>query len=224
MQHKIVETSDGSPTVFSEKFGEQYHSLNGALTESLHVFIDKGFNASEKTNLKVLEIGMGTALNVYLTFHEALRQSKSVFYETIEKYPLPIEIINHLLVALSKGFEPEYLRLIHELPWEKENKMNEYFTLQKLQTDLLDYTSNKQFDVIYFDAFSPQRQPEMWSQEIFNKLFALTADEGKLVTYCAQGEVRRSMQRAGYICERLPGPPGKREMLRASKPYSNQQP
>jgi tRNA U34 5-methylaminomethyl-2-thiouridine-forming methyltransferase MnmC len=202
----IKATNDGSSTIYNEELDEHYHSIHGALQESLHVFIKMGLNYHVKHNenlqkLNILEIGFGTGLNCILTLIEHLKNEKiTVKYSAIEPFPLNSTSLKSLNFKLSN----QHLNLfnkIHESNWEKENII----------------LTNSFYDLIYFDAFAPRKQPELWNLEVFNKLFKLTSINGTLVTYCAKGQVRRDLESVGFKVERLNGPPGKREMLRATK-------
>ncbi|GHT24941.1 hypothetical protein FACS189430_10780 [Bacteroidia bacterium] len=209
----LVITEDGSKTLYSEKFGEHYHSLFGAVNESQHIFIRAGLLAAAGLStapINVLEIGFGTGWNAFLTLQQAASLHRLVFYETLELFPVDFQ------TAQTICDDQSFLQL-HTAEWNREVTVSPDFTLHKRQVDLLDARFSRLFDVIYFDAFSPKIQPEMWTFDIFNKLFAATQHNGILTTYCAKGAVRRTMQAAGFSMERLPGPKGKREMLRGSK-------
>ena len=207
-------TADGSPTLFLPEMNEHYHSINGAVQESQHVYLEAGFNQCFKNPIQVLELGFGTGLNVLLTAMEAERRRVQVIYTTLEKYPLPSKIVEelHYFVEKEKWFQE-----IHAMEWEKVLALTSFFTLQKIRTDFRDYPYSEKYDVVYYDAFAPDKQPEVWSQELFDMLFNAMHPAGILTTYCAKGHIRRMMQRSGFSVERIPGPPGKREMLRARK-------
>lgn len=216
---EIEKTADGSNTLYIREIDEHYHSVKGALTESEHIFINMGLRHSTVKNPHILEIGFGTGLNTFLTAIEAEISKRDIFYTSIEKFPLDMETIKQL--HYPEIIAPEASSLlysIHEAQWNSPQKINEYFTLEKIEGDFTDYDFRDGYDVIYFDAFSPEKQPEMWSQDLFNNLYAKLNQGGILTTYCAKGVVRRMLQSAGFIVERLPGPPeGKREILRATK-------
>lgn len=219
---KIESTADGSHTLFVPSLNEHYHSVNGAKQESNHIYINAGLLQSQKDDINVLEIGFGTGLNAYLSLQNAKQRAKRIDYISLELYPLDIEIVKQLnYVECDDSEGRKYFEKLHICAWGQKNEITPYFTLTKVQTDFskLQLTSlpNITFDVIYFDAFAPEKQPEMWSQEIFEVLYALTNKNGILTTYCAKGIVRRMLLHAGYQVERLPGPPGKREILRARK-------
>ncbi|MDR3142419.1 MAG: tRNA (5-methylaminomethyl-2-thiouridine)(34)-methyltransferase MnmD [Tannerellaceae bacterium] len=207
-------TADGSHTLFIPGMDEHYHSINGAIQESYHVFIKAGL-LQMKNNVRILEIGFGTGLNAFLTL---LHTGIPVEYYTIELYPLPLEIIRSLNYGkiLCPGKEELFLSL-HTAAWDTPVKISSLFTLHKIRGDSNTRTLPGNTGLVYFDAFAPGKQPEMWNQAIFNKLYQSMIHNGILATYCAKGSVRRMMQEAGYSVERIPGPPGKREMLRATK-------
>lgn len=219
---KIELTKDGSHTLFVPSLNEHYHSINGAKQESDHIFIKAGLLHSLKDDIKILEIGFGTGLNAYLSLCVTQHTNKRIDYTSLELYPLPMEIVGQLnYVESDKPEIKEYFIQLHACDWDIKNEITPHFYLTKIQTDFskLDFSflSDITFDIVYFDAFAPEKQPEMWSQEIFDTLYTLTSEDGILTTYCAKGVVRRMLLQAGYNVERLPGPPGKREMLRATK-------
>ncbi len=205
-----VQTEDGSMTLYSERFGEHYHSLYGATSESNHVFIEAAYLSIHIDPVSVLEIGFGTGLNAFLTAMQAETNQRFTHYEAIELYPVDF----HTISSLSKN---ELFLRFHTEPWEKDIAMTSYFTLHKRKIDLLETAFTRGVDIIYFDAFSPAVQPEMWSNDVFSKLYDAMNPGAVLTTYCAKGEVRRTMQKVGYTVERLSGPKGKREMLRGRK-------
>ncbi|MDO4691694.1 MAG: tRNA (5-methylaminomethyl-2-thiouridine)(34)-methyltransferase MnmD [Porphyromonadaceae bacterium] len=215
-------TEDGSLTLYNATLGEHYHSTHGAMQESMHIFIHAGllFRASldDKKPLRVLEIGFGTGLNALLSLEQAQLIERPLHYTSLELYPVPKEIYHQLSYQTPHDTPRATLIALHEATWGENYKLNEYFTLRKEAVDLLAYTPQGEVDLIYFDAFSPETQAELWSEEIFRRLYEHTAAGAVLVTYCAKGEVRRRLQRAGFVVSRLPGPPDKREILRAAAP------
>lgn len=226
MKRIIEKTDDGSATLFVPELDEHYHSTKGARTESQHIFIDMGLKASTATSPRVLEIGFGTGLNAWLTLKEAESSCREVHYTGLELYPLAWEMVEQLgyIPSSEQQHDAELFKQLHTAPWEKEIRLTPHFTLLKQETDAnllkaeTDINKLSSFDVIYFDAFAPEKQPEMWSQELFNRLYVLLNKDGILTTYCAKGIIRRMLQAAGFFVERLPGPPGgKREILRARK-------
>lgn len=219
---KIESTSDGSHTLFVPSLNEHYHSVNGAKQESNHIYIDAGLRNSSKEDINVLEIGFGTGLNAYLSLLFAQQTGKIIDYTSVELYPLSMEVVEQLnYVDDDKIEDKESFNQFHACEWNQKNEITTSFYLTKVLIDFskdrFPVTLNTTFDVIYYDAFAPEKQPDMWSQDIFNYLYTLTNQNGVLTTYCAKGIVRRMLIEAGYNVERLPGPPGKREILRATK-------
>nr|WP_321405464.1 tRNA (5-methylaminomethyl-2-thiouridine)(34)-methyltransferase MnmD [uncultured Carboxylicivirga sp.] len=207
-------SADGSHTLYVPELEEHYHSVNGAINESMHVFIEPNLRFSTKEQVSILEIGFGTGLNAFLT---GLNQgNKCIFYHSLEKYPIAEE----LALRLNYCANPEeqlFFEKMHLAAWQEESEITQHFTLLKDETDLISATFNRKYDLVYFDAFAPEKQPEMWAPEIFQKIYDAMNDGGILTTYCAKGVVRRTLQACGFTVERLPGPKGKREMLRAVK-------
>lgn len=212
-------TGDGSHTLFLPELEEHYHSVNGAIQESMHVFIEAGLRQLKQDIVHIFEVGFGTGLNAFLSLIESDLSCK-IHYTTIEAFPLSLPIIKQLNYADKYSKEQqEFFHKLHEIEWGTEQEITPSFYLTKIHVDLnqLNFDSIKPVDIIYFDAFAPDKQSEMWSQQIFDHMYNMTNEQGVLVTYCAKGVVRRMMQQSGYKTERLPGPPGKREMLRATK-------
>lgn len=217
---QIINTSDGSHTIYLPEMEEHFHSVNGAITESNFVYIDKGYNYHASKNPKVFEVGFGTGLNCLLTALQAEHFKRPTLYITIEKFPLQEEIISQLNFGRLISDEARIVfKNIHTCKWNEVVHISEYFNLFKIKGDLIDInlTHFKNCDVIYFDAFGPNKQPEMWTPHIFQKIYSITAPKGVLVTYSAKGEVRRQLAASGFEMERLPGPPGKIQMLRGIK-------
>lgn len=214
----IQTTDDGSLTLFVPELDEHYHSVKGALTESKHIFINMGLRASEAEEPRILEVGFGTGLNALLTLQES-EIGRKVHYTTIERYPLSKEVTEKMEYSTLVDTETaEYYSTLHEAEWNKWVKITERFNLRKLNTDLTTLELKEKYDIIYFDAFAPEKQPEMWTQTIFDMMYNSLDVHGILVTYCAKGAVRRMMQNAGFAVERLAGPPNvKREILRGKK-------
>lgn len=213
-------TRDGSFTLRSEQLGEQYHSLHGALNESLHVFIRNGFDQVVKDPVDILEVGLGTGLNALLTWCHADRAQRAVRYMALEPHPLPAARITSLEHARTMG-EPDrnadFLRMM-TAPADAVQDMSPWFRFMWMQRRLEELHLHEAFDLVYYDAFSPRVQPELWTEEAFRRVHALLRPGGALVTYCAKGAVRRAMLAAGLQVQRLQGPPGKREMFRAVRP------
>lgn len=221
MKRELQITADGSHTLFIPEMDEHYHSVNGAVQESRHVFIEAGWKKLEKEvkePVRVLEIGFGTGLNAFLTLLEAEAAGQPVCYYTVERYPLADEWVEALNYGQIVGAGREaWFRILHAVPWNTIVRITDHFTFCKIKGDSNRCELPLGIDLVYFDAFGPDKQPEMWNPEIFHKLFVRMLPGGILTTYCAKGAVRRMMQEAGYSIERIPGPPGKREMLRATK-------
>ena len=216
---KVIETADGSKTLFIPAMNEQYHSINGALTESEYVFLEKGFRHHPSSSPGIFEVGFGTGLNALLTALEAEKSGRHTNYTSIEKYPLSEQEINLLGYGNLSAQAHKTFRLIHEAGWNTDIKISEYFTLHKINGDLQthQFGINDVYNIIYFDAFGPDKQPGMWEEHIMNKLFNACSPGAVFVTYSAKGEIRRRLETCGFKMERLPGPPGKRQMLRGIK-------
>ena len=218
MDVSIQTTADGSQTLFVPQLDEHYHSVKGALTESLHIFIRMGLNACQVQEPRVLEVGFGTGLNAFLTLAEA-EKGRKVHFTSLEKYPLPMDITDKMEYThfVDKSYAP-YYKAIHQVPWNVWCDITPLFQLRKVEIDLTILPLKEKYDVVYFDAFAPEKQPEMWTQEIIQHIYDHLDDGGIFVTYCAKGSVRRMLQSAGFTVERLAGPPnGKREILRGVK-------
>ncbi|MGM0566635.1 MAG: tRNA (5-methylaminomethyl-2-thiouridine)(34)-methyltransferase MnmD [Bacteroidota bacterium] len=223
MERSLVTTEDGSHTVYLPELDEHYHSTHGAINESKHVFIQAGLEYVNADAPAVLEVGFGTGLNALLTLQNSIAKKQKTRYVALEPYPLEAHIFEQLNFNDSVKFEGagRYFQKMHTAQWNFPVFITDDFVLHKLQHTLQE-TSFKEaaFDVVYFDAFAPAKQPEVWSTENFEKCFQALKPGGVLTTYSAQGQVRRNMQEAGFKTEKIPGPTGKREMLRAIKETS----
>ncbi len=221
MERKIVRTSDGSTTIRLTEWNEQYHSMHGAVQEAYHVFIQAGLRQFSNRGLRILEVGFGTGLNALITLFEAPSLSLDIEYSALETAPVAEREWRQLSYGSDLGSPSaqQYFEAMHRAPWEEPVALRKGFTLCKRRTDVREFAPDPDpFDLVYFDAFGARVQPELWTPDIFVRMFAALGEGGILVTYAAKGSVRRAMQAAGFRTERLPGPPGKREMLRASKP------
>ena len=219
MSLKIIVTSDGSHSVLNEALDETYHSRHGARQESVHVFIKNGLEFFSKTNraVSILEVGFGTGLNALLSLEYANRHNISVFYTTIESSPLQEEIWSKLNYTDSVEMKEVFSEL-HRLPWNEEAAVNSSFRLIKLSQTLQDVALGVlAYDIIYYDAFAPSKQPAMWELPVLDKVAQSLRRSGIFVTYCAKGELKRNLRKLGLQVEVLPGPPGKREMIRVAK-------
>ncbi|OQX81824.1 MAG: hypothetical protein B6D61_00130 [Bacteroidetes bacterium 4484_249] len=222
MKIKIVETDDGSHSLFIRELDESYHSMFGAVNESNHVFINAGLNILPNTIkiINLLEIGFGTGLNALLTFLNCKKKQTRVNYYSIEPYPLLSEIYEQLNYPeiLGKRNIREIFIQMHKSEWNTEVNLNKYFSLKKMKEKLESINLPSDFyHLVYFDAFAPDVNPELWVQDIFDKIYVSMITDGVFVTYSAKGAVRRNLQKSGFRVERIPGPKGKREMLRAVK-------
>jgi len=218
---EIIETRDGSKTLYRSDIDETYHSRAGAIAESRHVFIKEGLAQISKNEINVLEIGFGTGLNA-LCVKEFLsvNPNKNVFFHTLEPYILTEEFYTKLDYAESFEFSnsQDFFLQIHKSDWNNICVVDSVFSLLKSNKTFQDISLEKNYyDVIFFDAFAPQKQSEMWSIEVLQKCYEVLSAEGLLVTYCAQGQFRRNLESVGFLAERLQGPPGKREMIRGIK-------
>lgn len=219
MNLRIQKTDDGSFTLFSETYQEIYHSRKGALQESRHVFIEMGLKYAlrEKQAITLLEVGFGTGLNALLSMAHVFENNYSVKYIGLEPFPVPLELLPEL--QYQHIFEADQIKLlferIHEKPWDQAITILDQFELLKVKQTLMAYKSQEKIDLVYFDAFAPSKHPGMWEKEVFLHLASMMSKGGILVTYCAKGQVKRDLQAAGFRVEKLPGPPGKREMIRA---------
>jgi tRNA U34 5-methylaminomethyl-2-thiouridine-forming methyltransferase MnmC len=211
-------TSDGSHTIYVPELDEHYHSVHGAVQESNHIFIDCGFKFCKADPVKIFEVGFGTGLNALLTALECADNNRVVDYTSVEKYPLTQEFAQLLNYKEFTGIKGGPLfTLIHSAEWEESQKISPYFSIKKIRADLITDHFEGIYDLVYFDAFGPDKQPEMWGRDIFGKISSLMAQNGILVTYSAKGEVKRNLKANGFDVSFLPGPPGKREIIRAIK-------
>lgn len=224
MKREIIKTGDGSSTIFIPEWNEHYHSKHGALQEALHVFIKMGLDhyksrEDARQEISILEIGFGTGLNALITLFETISASQKIIYTGIEAYPVSKDELTALNYSelFSRDDAQELFETLHKIPWDQKKDILPHFVLQKKQLFFNDIDEEDAYDLVYFDAFGPRVQPELWTEEIFGKMYRAMKEQGVLVTYSAKGSVRRAMQAVGFTVERLPGPPGKREMLRAVK-------
>lgn len=221
MDWEIVNTKDGSKSVFSKKFDASFHSWYGAVTESKHVFIENGLvykHMQGMNSIKILEIGYGTGLNAILSGVYALQNDVEVIYSGLDKYEFPNELVNELNYAsfFDTSFV-DFIKGINNVPYDAAVKIHNNFTLIKSLNSLKDTSLRQNYDIIYFDAFSPRQVPYMWTVEVFKQMYEALNPGGILVTFCAQGQFKRDLKAAGFEVETLPGAPGKREMTRGVK-------
>lgn len=217
---KIITTHDGSHSLLHEQLNETYHSIHGAVQESTHVFIEHGLvhvKDSGKSEIQILEIGFGTGLNALLTLQRSLTDHLTIHYTTLEAFPIEEDVwskLNHAESSESKT----WFEKLHRAEWNKPIKIASKFYLQKLNNTLQDsILEGNHFDLIYFDAFAPNKQPEMWEIPMLRKIAEAMKPGGVFVTFCAKGQLKRDLTSLNLKVESLPGPPGKREMVRAQK-------
>ncbi len=210
-------SEDGSTTLYRSDMDEHYHSIHGAIQESMHVFINAGLHHLTSREITVLEMGFGTGLNALLTL--LCGRGRKISYHALERYPLSPELISKINypALLGDSDAQKLFDQLHQADWDKTCAITPDFELLKMKQDLLTYHPDTLFDLIYFDAFDPKKQPELWSPEVFQMLGNATKKGGILVTYSAKGSVKRALINAGFEVEKIPGPPGKREMIRAKK-------
>ncbi|MDO4230318.1 MAG: tRNA (5-methylaminomethyl-2-thiouridine)(34)-methyltransferase MnmD [Capnocytophaga sp.] len=219
MKREIIKTSDGSTTLQITEWNECYHSKHGAIQEALHVFIKNGLYLFDNQNVSILEIGFGTGLNTLITFIEHSKLGLKVHYQTVEAYPLLWEEVQQMNYCkeLKMNNLNSIFEKIHLSNWNENIQLSDTFILTKRQQFFEQIDDENQFDLIYFDAFGARVQPELWEENIFQKMYKSLNFNGYLVTYSAKGSVQRAMKTCGFQVEKLQGPPGKREMLRAKK-------
>ena len=222
MQRSLQITSDGSHTIAVPELNATYHSKYGAIQESEHIFINAGLKPllNKHSTLSIFEMGMGTGLNVLLTLQQAIEQKQAIHYTTLELFPLMKEehsALNYCTLPALQNLN-KYFELIHDNPWNSATFIHPLFRLVKLQQSFVHLNTVGKFHLIYYDAFAPSAQPELWTKSIFQKLYSMLYEGGVLITYCSKGIVQRTMQSVGFIVEKQPGPKGKREIVKALKP------
>lgn len=222
MKKTLLKTADGSLTFHLPEWNEQYHSTHGALTEARHVFIRNGLHYAvqhfQKSKISLLEIGFGTGLNAILTQMDAEENNLQVDYVGIEAFPPEISEIEKLNYPALISVEPEKFLRFHQISWEEKHQIASNFSLTKRNEKFQEIDFQNVFDLIYFDAFGIRVQPELWTEAVFQRMFSALKSSGILVTYAANGNARRALTAVGFEVERLPGPPGKKQMMRALKP------
>ena len=223
MEREVVITADGSSTIHLPEWDEQYHSKHGAIQEAYHVFIKHGlrhfYDIGSSKQISILEIGFGTGLNAFITLLEAEKLNVNIDYFGVEGYPVKMdEIVQLNYPAQLKSETNESLfKTMHEVTWEEKHVISNNFSLTKQNRFFSKIEEKDNYNLVYFDAFGARVQPELWTEAIFQRMYDALKEKGVLVTYAAKGSVRRAMQAVGFKVEKLPGPPGKREMLRATK-------
>jgi len=228
LKREILTTLDGSTTIHLPEWDESYHSKHGAIQEAYHVFINGGFSlfassdgksSSKEKSVSILEIGFGTGLNAFITYLEAEKANKYVDYVGVEAYPVLLDeaLQMNYVSELKVSEKAAIFNRMHHVSWNEKQVISKHFNLTKRQQFFQDISDVNQFDLIYFDAFGFRVQPELWSVELFNKMFKSLKSGGILVTYACRGSIKRAMLACGFQVEKLPGAPGKREMLRGIK-------
>lgn len=216
MERFLRRTEDGSHTLYVKNLDEVYHSTHGAIQESMHVFIEQGLKSLNKPGLRILEAGFGTGLNTLLTWKFATEANLTVHYHSVEKYPLTQAEYSQLnYQSLIGGLPKGLLNKMHQATWNTTVQITEHFSLYKEQSDFRSMKPKGIFDLIYFDAFSPEKQPELWSEKVFSLIRSCSNKGAILVSYSSKGVVRRTLISCGFSVTKVPGPPGKREMIRA---------
>lgn len=219
MKREIILTQDGSTSIFLPELNETYHSKFGAIQEARHVFIKNGLSLLNDKSVSILEIGFGTGLNAFITFLEAQKGFQTIDYVGVEAFPVETEIINQLnyVSELEANAFESVFKEMHLSNWEIENEITTHFNLTKRNQKIEEISDSNQYNLIYFDAFGFTVQPELWNDEIFEKMYKALKSNGILVTYACRTSIKKAMLKAGFQVEKLPGAPGKREMLRAIK-------
>ena len=218
MEQKVVITNDGSTSIYIEEWNESYHSKHGAIQEAYHVFIKSGLSLFKGESVSILEIGFGTGLNALITLKETLNLEQNIDYVGVEAYPVSEVVVKQMnyVSELNADLTSEF-NCFHSMDWEKKEAISPTFFLTKVKRKFQDIDFINQFDLIYFDAFGFRVQPELWSTEIFTLMYQALKNDGVLVTYACRTSIKNAMKESGFIVEKLPGAPGKREMLRAVK-------
>jgi tRNA U34 5-methylaminomethyl-2-thiouridine-forming methyltransferase MnmC len=214
---EIFKTKDGSDSLLSKEFNETYHSSFGAIQESKHIFLEAGFLHCNKSKISVLEVGFGTGLNALLTYIYAQKFNKIVKYEAIELYPISTDKVTLLNYPQLLNISKEIFTQIHNIQHNIKNIISTNFEFKLMVDNHINYNYEAKFDVIYYDAFSPEKQPEMWTKEVLEKMYNCLNENGIFVTYVSKGEIRRNLIDIGFKVEKLNGPEGKRHILRALK-------
>lgn len=219
MKRTVIDTEDNSKTLLIDNTDITYHSRHGAVTESNHIFIKNGLEAlKNKKSISVFEMGFGTGLNALLACQYSVSNNTAVTYHTIEKYPISNKELNAISSSSEKQAFSDNFKALHECEWELPCQINANFNITKFNADLIDHILKANtYDIIFFDAFGPKFQPNLWQPPILKKLYHSLKNNGLLLTYCAQGQFKRDLKTVGFIVENLPGPPGKREITRAIK-------
>lgn len=217
MKRKLILTKDGSHSYYSSEFGEAYHSIYGAIQESRHIFIESGLKLIDKKTIRIFEMGFGSGLNCLLSWAHAQSENQFIKYDSIELYPIDLDEASEFNYPELLGIPREEFENLHSCPWGERIDLGPNFRIFKIRGDMKSFAPEGPYDLIYFDAFSPDAQADLWKTEIFNKLYKALVPGGILTSYCARGDFKRALREVGFEVERIPGPPGKRHILRAIK-------
>ncbi len=211
-------TEDGSHSIYSNIYKVPYHSRHGAIVETNTVFIDAGLKPKMSQDIiGILDIGFGTGLNALMTLLHLQDSETQIYYEAIEAHPISIEVAKQFNYSTQLSIDQSIFLQLHELDWDIKHKLNDTFDFKKQLNTFENFKTDHKFDIIYFDAFAPSVQPDLWETGLLSKMYDLLNSDGVLATYCAQGQFKRNLKAVGFSIEPLPGPPGKREMTRARK-------
>jgi tRNA U34 5-methylaminomethyl-2-thiouridine-forming methyltransferase MnmC len=217
---QIITTGDGSHSLLNTTLNETYHSVHGARRESIHVFIKHGLEyfleKNKSDSVAIFEVGFGTGLNALLTATFADDEKQRINYTSIEAFPLRSEVWSQLNYT-ETDHDRSLFKKLHDSNWETENAITDFFTMRKLKMTLQEISFKESFDVVYFDAFAPSKQPELWEFSVLKRVYDALKTNGVFVTYCAKGQLKRDLKNLGFLVETLAGPPGKKEMVRALK-------
>jgi len=219
MKREIIQTKDGSTSILLPDWNETYHSKFGAIQEAKHVFIKNGLSLFSGESVSILEIGFGTGLNAFITYLEAKNSRQTINYTGVEAYPVSEEDalkMNYVSELEANSSEEIFLKM-HQATWDEKVELDSNFTLEKQNKKFQEINEGEKYDLIYFDAFGFRVQPELWSLEVFQTMFKALKPNGILVTYACRSSIKNAMKESGFQVEKLNGPPGKREMLRARK-------
>lgn len=219
MEQKIIRTNDGSKTIYLPHLDETYHSSHGAIQEAIHVFMKHGIQSIEQQKITIFEMGFGTGLNALLSYIESEKSGIKIHYSGIEAYPIDFDVAMQMDYCSLLGKDHQFkFEQLHKTDWNTMNQLSNLFSFEKIHAKIEEFIPERTgFDIVFYDAFGPRAQEDMWKPVILRKMYDILNPDGFLVTYCAKGQVKRDLKSIGFEIEPLPGPPGKREMTRAWK-------